>query len=78
VGSLDNCLISQESGLHNAAHSLQDTMQQGCQQHEKKSAVNQYHPPNIIRNIKSRTLRWKGYVARMEEIKSAANFNRET
>ena len=78
VGSLDNCLISQESGLHNAAHSLQDTIRQGCQQHEKKSAGNQYHSNNIVRNNKSRTLRWKGYVARMEEIKNAANFNRET
>jgi len=53
-------------------------MQQGCQQHEKKSAVNQYQPPNFIGNIKSRTLRWKGYVARMEEIKNVAYFNRET
>jgi hypothetical protein len=27
--------------------------------------------PNIIRMIKSRTMRWAGYVARMEETRSA-------
>jgi hypothetical protein len=26
-----------------------------------------YYPPNIIRMIKSRMLRWEGYVARMRE-----------
>jgi hypothetical protein len=44
-------------------------MQQECQQHKKKTAINQYHVPNIIRNMKSRALRWKLYVARMEDIK---------
>ena len=78
MGSLDNCLISQESGLHNAAHSLQETMQQECQQHKKQSAVNQYHQPNIISMMKSITLRWKAYVARMEDIKNEANFSGET
>ena len=30
-----------------------------------------YHSPNIVRVIKSRRLRWSGYVARMEGGKSA-------
>ena len=30
-----------------------------------------YRPPNIVRVIKSRILRWAGYVARMEEGRSA-------
>ena len=30
-----------------------------------------YRSPNIIRVIKSRRLRWAGYVARMEESRSA-------
>ena len=30
-----------------------------------------YHSPNIVRVIKSRRLRWSGYVARMEEGRSA-------
>ena len=25
-----------------------------------------YHPPNILRSIKCRTLRWEGHVARMD------------
>jgi hypothetical protein len=29
-----------------------------------------YHPPNIVRAIKSRRLRWAGHVARMEEARS--------
>ena len=29
-----------------------------------------YHSPNIVRVIKSRRLRWAGYVARMEESRS--------
>ena len=32
-----------------------------------------YHSPNIVRVIKSRTLRWAGHVARMEEGRSALN-----
>ena len=30
-----------------------------------------YSSPNIIRNPKSRQLRWAGYVARMEQIRNA-------
>jgi len=30
-----------------------------------------YRSPNIVRVIKSRRLRWTGYVARMEEGRSA-------
>ena len=30
-----------------------------------------YHSPNIVRVIKSRRLRWAGYIARMEEGRSA-------
>ena len=30
-----------------------------------------YRSPNIVRVIKSRRLRWAGYVARMEEVRSA-------
>ena len=30
-----------------------------------------YHSPNIVRDIKSRRLRWTGHVARMEEDNSA-------
>ena len=30
-----------------------------------------YRPPNIVREIKSRRLRWAGHVARMEEGRSA-------
>jgi len=30
-----------------------------------------YHPPNIVRVINYRKLRWAGYVAKMEEVRSA-------
>ena len=30
-----------------------------------------YSPPNIIRNLKSRQLRWAGHVARMEQSRNA-------
>ena len=30
-----------------------------------------YSSPNIIRNLKSRRLRWAGHVARMEQLKNA-------
>ena len=30
-----------------------------------------YRPPNIVRVIKSRRLRWAGHLARMEEARSA-------
>ena len=30
-----------------------------------------YHSPNIVREIKSRSLRWAGHVARMEESRNA-------
>ena len=30
-----------------------------------------YSPPNIIRNLKSRLLRWTGHVARMDQLKNA-------
>ena len=30
-----------------------------------------YRPPNLVRVIKSRTLRWAGHVARIEESRSA-------
>ena len=32
---------------------------------------NLYSPPNIIREIKSRKLRWEGHVTRMKERRSA-------
>ena len=30
-----------------------------------------YSSPNIIRNLKSRRLRWEGHVARMEQFRNA-------
>ena len=30
-----------------------------------------YSPPNIIRNLKSRRLRWAGHVVRMEQFRKA-------
>ena len=33
-----------------------------------------YRPPNIVRVIKSRRLKWAGHVARMEEGRSALKF----
>ena len=38
-----------------------------------------YSSPNIIRNLKSRRLRWAGYVARMKETRDAdKRFSRKT
>ena len=34
---------------------------------------NLYHSPNIVRVIKSKILRWAGYIVRMEEGRSAFN-----
>ena len=33
-----------------------------------------YRSPNIVRVIESRRLRWAGYVAKMEEVKSTLKF----
>ena len=32
-----------------------------------------YRSPNIVRMIKSRRLRWEGFIARMEEVRRAFN-----
>ena len=37
-----------------------------------------YFSPNIIRNLKSRRLRWAGHVARMEQLRNAYSFSGET
>jgi hypothetical protein len=41
-------------------------------QHEEIHIL--YCPPNVIKKIKSRRMRWAGHVARMEEEKKSAMF----
>ena len=37
-----------------------------------------FSAPNIVRNLKSRRLRWAGYVSRMEKSRNAWSFSGKT
>ena len=46
--------------------------------HHNEDLHNLYRSPNIVKLIKSRSLRWAGHVARMEEGKSALKILTDT
>jgi hypothetical protein len=48
-----------------------DEVRGGWRKLHNEKLRNSYSSPNIIRMIKSRTMRWAGKVARMEEEKNA-------
>jgi hypothetical protein len=48
-----------------------DEVTGGLRKLHKAELHNLYSSPNIIRMIKSRTMRWVGHVARMEEKRNA-------
>jgi hypothetical protein len=47
-----------------------DELTGGWRELQNEKLINLYYSPNIIRMIKSRTMRWTGHVARMRAMKN--------